>query len=87
MNMNNPTCVHFLLFRCKQCNNPVSIAIFYNVRNLEEIDGHTYEVKCACGSSKDILGVEAIRHWVVPWEDRKDVYPLTARTDEIGFTN
>lgn len=87
MASNNLGYVHLLLFRCKQCNEPVAVPVMRQARNLEEIDGDTYDLKCRCGYSDSLLGVEALAHWVVPWEDGKDVHHLTARTDEIGFTN
>jgi hypothetical protein len=37
-------------------------------RNLETIDADTFAVQCECGWTKEILGVEAIRHWVTEWE-------------------
>ena len=78
---------HLLLFRCNQCNEPVAVPVMGQARNLEEIDGDTYDVKCRCGWSESLLGVEALAHWVVAWEEGKAVQHLTARTDEIGFTN
>ena len=37
---------HLLLFRCKQCDEPVAVPVMGQARNFEEIDGHTYDVKC-----------------------------------------
>jgi hypothetical protein len=87
MASNNFGYAHLLLFRCKQCNEPVAVPVMGQARNLEEIDGDTYAVKCRCGWSESLLGVEALAHWVVAWEGGKTVQHLTARTDEIGFTN
>ena len=78
---------HLLLFRCKQCNEPVAVPVIGQARNLEEIDADTYDVKCRCGRSEYLLGVRALAHWVVAWEEEDAVQRLTARTDEIGFTN
>ena len=84
MALNNVGYAHLLLFRCRQCNEPVAVPVLGQARNLEEIDGHTYDVKCRCGWSESLLGVEAIAHWVVPWEA---VEHLAGQTDEIGFAN
>jgi hypothetical protein len=66
--------VHLLLFRCERCNEPLVIFMRSEAANLEEIDGNSYVVECHCGWSKSMLGVEAIRHWVTPWEDRQSVF-------------
>ena len=87
MDLVNVVYVHLLLFRCKQCNKPVSISGISEAGNLEVIDGHTYEVECRCGWLEDLLGVEALRHWVVPWEHGKYVPRPTERAEEIGFLN
>ena len=79
--------VHLLLFCCKQCNKPVSISGVSDVGNLEEIDGNTYEVECRCGWLENLLGVEALRHWVVPWEQRDNVHHRIDRAEGIGFSN
>jgi hypothetical protein len=84
MALNNVGYAHLLLFRCRQCDEPVAVPVIGQASNLEEIDGHAYDVKCRCGWAESLLGVEAIAHWVVPWEA---VQHLTARTDETGFTN
>jgi hypothetical protein len=36
-------------------------------RNNEKIDGNSFDLLCQCGWSKSVLGMQAIRHWVVPW--------------------
>ena len=87
MAANHMAYVHLLLFCCKRCNKPVSISGISEVGNLEEIDGHTYEVECRCGWVENLLGVEALRHWVIPWEQRKDVQHMRVRSEEIGFSN
>jgi hypothetical protein len=33
-------------------------------RNLEPADGHTFDLRCACGWSGEMLGWMASRHWV-----------------------
>jgi hypothetical protein len=87
MSLSNFSYVYFLLFQCNQCNEPVAVAAKKQVLNLEEIDGATYVVKCRCGWSESLVGVEALAYWVGPWEEGKDIQHLTDRTDEIDFLN
>jgi hypothetical protein len=68
MNMKHVPYVHLLLFRCKRCDKPLAIPVVCEEGNLEKIDGDIYEVKCNCGWLENLLGVEASRHWVAPWE-------------------
>jgi hypothetical protein len=79
--------LHMLLFRCKQCSEPVTVPVEKQEGNLEEVDGDTYDVKCRCGWSESLLGAGASAHWVVPWEQRKDDRRLLYPTDEIRFSN
>jgi hypothetical protein len=65
--------VHSLLFRCKRCKEPLSISVMSAEGNLENIDGNCFDLRCECGWLKSLLGVEAIRHWVVPWEVQRSV--------------
>ena len=60
--------VHSLLFRCEECNGPLAISVSSEEVNLERIDGDIFDVECVCGWWKTLSGVEAVRHWVVPWE-------------------
>jgi hypothetical protein len=65
--------VHSLLFRCKQCKEPIAISAMSAERNLEKIDGDFFDVQCKCGRLKTLLGLEAVRHYVIPWEDAQNV--------------
>jgi hypothetical protein len=87
MAMDNSAYVHVLLFRCKRCNAPLVVPVLSEGANLEKIDGNTYEVHCSCGWSKKLLGIEAARHWVSPWEQTKDTGRLGDRPDDIGLFN
>lgn len=60
--------VHVLLFRCKRCKEPLVKSVPSEERNLERIDGDTFDVACNCGWFGNSVGVEAVRHWVSPWE-------------------
>jgi len=70
--------MHLLLFRCKRCKEGLAISMISEERNLEGIDGQNFEVKCKCGCAKTLLGVEAVGHWVSPWDDGQDVQDLDA---------
>ena len=60
--------VHVLVFRCKHCHRPLLVPVMSEANNLEKVDGDTFEVGCQCGWWKELLGVEAARHWVAPWK-------------------
>jgi hypothetical protein len=67
---------HILLFSCKGCNKPLSIAVMSAARNFEKIDADNFDTQCECGWTKEFLGVEAISHWVTEWEPKSTVeYP------------
>ncbi len=63
--------VHLLLFRCKQCGEVLAISVASEARNLEKIDGDSHDFRCLCGWTENLLGVEALRHWVTPWENNE----------------
>jgi hypothetical protein len=44
-------------------------------RNSEKIDGNPFDLLCECGWSKSLLGMQAIRHWVVPWLNGEEEDP------------
>jgi hypothetical protein len=59
--------------------------------NLERIDGETFDVECNCGWFRNALGVEAVRHWVTPWEFEQRVEHFSAASersvDNVGFVD
>ena len=67
MDENLPIYIHSLWFRCGQCGEPVVISLASAERNLEGIDGNPFDLKCECGWSKRLLGLEAVRRSVIPW--------------------
>jgi hypothetical protein len=83
MDGNNVGYVHLLLFRCKRCKEPFAIPVTSPASNLEKIDGDTYSVECNCGWLQNLLGVEAVRHWVTPWEFPQSADHLSACSDQI----
>jgi hypothetical protein len=76
MNVKHLAFEHLLLYRCSRCKKALPISVMSEEGNLEGIDGNAFEVECSCGCSKHLLGVEAVRHWVIPWDDGQDVKAL-----------
>ncbi len=72
------TFVHSLLFRCRECKRPLSLCVMSTERNNEKIDGNSFNLLCQCGWSKSVLGMQAIRHWVVPWLNGDKENPETS---------
>jgi len=66
------TFVHALLFRCTRCREPLAVFVTMPERNLENIDGSIFDLKCKCGWIKKLRGMQAIRHWVIPWTNPDD---------------
>ena len=86
MDGKNLAYVHLLLFRCKRCKEPFAIPVTSTASNLEKIDGDTYSVECNCGWLQNLLGVEAVRHWVTPWEFAQSVEHLSAAVTQLLTT-
>jgi len=79
MDENKLAYVHLLLFRCKRCQEPVAISVMSEARNLERIYGETFDIECNCGWFRNSsLGVEAVRHWVTPWDSAPSAEHLSA---------
>jgi hypothetical protein len=68
--------VHVLLFRCKQCSEPLTIPVKSTVATLEEIDAENFDLECKCGWSQKLFGLEATRHWSVRWGGPQDTEQL-----------
>ena len=69
--MNGPThlrYVHTFLFRCQRCGDPIVVSLTRSERNLEKTDANPLALHCACGSVSNLLGIEAVRHWVTSWD-------------------
>jgi hypothetical protein len=69
MDGKHSTFVHSLLFRCEECKQPLAMCVISTERNGEDVDGNSFDLLCECGWSRDLLGMQAIRHWVTPWLD------------------
>jgi hypothetical protein len=63
--------VHVLLFRCSSCGLPIVNAVTSASKSLEEIDLDFHNVVCICGWSGEESGLEAKRHWVEAWKERR----------------
>jgi hypothetical protein len=63
---------HVLLFRCKECREPLTTCAISEDRGLEKIDATPFDLGCKCGSVKTYLGMEAVRRWVTPWKNVDD---------------
>ena len=61
------TYLHLLVFQCPQCGDPISVPMLSEVRSLEQADGTTCKLACSCGYSREVLGIQARRHYVEPW--------------------
>jgi len=58
---------HVLLFACPNCRRPLASACASEAKNLEVADGHWFNPHCHCGWTGDVIGLEAVKHWVEPW--------------------
>jgi hypothetical protein len=59
--------VHVLLFKCPESGEPMTAAILTASRSLEDVDSCAFEVKCNCGWSGSLLGIERVKNWVEEW--------------------
>lgn len=59
---------HVLLFACPQCNRPLASACASAKRSLEDADAHYFNPHCHCGWTGPVVGLEAVKHWVHPWQ-------------------
>jgi len=61
--------VHVLLFKCSQCGGPLSATVVNHTSSVEQIDERAINVRCpSCKWTDTLVGTEAKRHWVAPWE-------------------
>lgn len=66
--METESFVHVLLFQCRNCRRPLAAPVVSSQKNPEEVDAAECHVKCLCNWSGRLLGVEAVRHWVMDWK-------------------
>lgn len=60
---------HVLLFSCPNCDSPLASACVSTRKNLEPAEAHWFSPHCHCGWTGDVMGVNAVKHWVEPWEE------------------
>lgn len=64
---------HSLLFRCRGCEGPIAISVIRAESNLEVVDGRVFNLLCKCGWLKRAMGLEAVSHYVTPWERQPSI--------------
>lgn len=69
---------HVLLFACPQCGSPLASACASKDKNLEVADAHWFTPHCHCGWGGPVIGVQAVKHWVEPWNIPVKVGPDAA---------
>jgi hypothetical protein len=61
--------VHVLLLQCPACEDAIAVTDATPEANLEEIDARTFDSRCPCGWTGQVVGIQARRHWVEPWSE------------------
>ena len=69
---------HVLLFACPKCATPLASACASTHKNLEVADAHWFNPRCHCGWAGEVIGVQAVRHWVESWKTPVRVGPDVA---------
>jgi hypothetical protein len=59
---------HVLVFKCPDSGDPIGASLLSSCKNLEEVDGHAFKVKCECGWMGEILGINRVNSWVENWK-------------------
>jgi hypothetical protein len=59
---------HVVVFKCPSSGDPIGASFLSDSKNVEEVDGHKFEVKCACGWSGALLGIHRVNGWVENWQ-------------------
>jgi len=58
---------HVVLFRCPGSGDPIAAAFASNMKNIEEVDSHSFSVRCICGWFGVLAGVQRVGHWIQEW--------------------
>jgi hypothetical protein len=58
---------HIVVFKCPASGDPVVGSFLSNDKNLEEVDSHDFNVRCDCGWSGTVLGINRLNGWVAAW--------------------
>jgi hypothetical protein len=59
--------VHVVLFKCPGSGEPLTATFLSSKKNLEEVDSHSFNVRCSCGWSGNLFGIAKINSWVEKW--------------------
>ena len=59
---------HVVVFKCPRSGDPIGASFLSDSKNLEEVDGHKFKVKCDCGWSGALLGIHRVNGWVENWK-------------------
>ena len=59
---------HVVVFKCPDSGDPIGASFLSDSKNLEEVDGHKFKVRCDCGWSGALLGIHRVNGWVENWK-------------------
>jgi hypothetical protein len=59
---------HVVVFKCPGSGDSIGASFLSDSKNLEEVDGHKFKVKCDCGWSGTLLGIHRVNGWVENWK-------------------
>jgi hypothetical protein len=59
---------HVVVFKCPGSGDPIAASFLSDSKNLEEVDGHKFKLKCDCGWSGALLGIHRVNGWVENWQ-------------------
>jgi hypothetical protein len=60
---------HVVLFKCPSSKHPIGTSFLSNKKNLEEVDSHSFQLRCECGWAGEMLGISRVKSWVEVWTD------------------
>jgi hypothetical protein len=58
---------HVVVFKCPGSGEPLAASFLSHNKNLEEVDSHSFTVRCGCGWSGTMLGISRVNGWVEHW--------------------
>jgi hypothetical protein len=79
------TFAHVLLFACPECARPLAFARASSKQNLEDAEAHWFNPHCHCGWRGEVMGIEAVQHWVQAWERGIPAGENVPRSGEATF--
>jgi RNase P subunit RPR2 len=54
--------LHLLVFACGKCASPIAVSKTSTMRSLEEVDASSFSLKCPCGWTGKLIGLQARKH-------------------------